>query len=205
MRNVFISFGRSFSGTASILGFALVLSACGEKQVSIEPGQSLVRVNGEEITVVQLNDELSRARVQADQIEQAKKQLLESMIDLQLMVEKAQLSKLDRAPNVMRAIERARKQIIAQSYMQTVLSQLDDPTDEEINQFYQEHPGLFAQRKKYTLAFLRFPTRSMSDELQKVIKSAKSLSDVAQWLDKQQIPYLRDELIRSTKIGRAHV
>lgn len=198
MKNVFTSPGRFVSGAASVLGLVLVLSACGEKHVSTEPGQSLVRVNGEEITVMQLNDELSRARVQAEQIEQAKKQLLESMIDLQLMVEKAQQNKLDRAPNVMRAIERSRKQIIAQSYMQTVLSQIENPADAEINQFYQDHPELFAQRKKYTLAFLRFPSGSLSDELQKVIKSAKSLSDVAQWLDKQQISYLRDELIRTT-------
>jgi peptidyl-prolyl cis-trans isomerase C len=198
MKNVFTSPGRFVSGAATILGLVLVLSACGEKQVSIEPGQSLVRVNGEEITVIQLNDELSRARVQAEQVEQAKKQLLESMIDLQLMVEKAQQSKLDRAPNVMRAIERARKQIIAQSYIQTVLSQIENPTDVEINQFYEEHPELFAQRKKYTLTFLRFPSSSLNDAFHKAIKSAKSLSDVAQWLDKQQISYLRDELVRTT-------
>lgn len=198
MKRNFISPGRFLAGKASVLGFALMLSACGGEPTSMEPGQSLVRVNGEEITVMQLNDELSRARVQAEQLEQAKKQLLESMIDLQLMVAEAQQSKLDRSPNVMRAIERARKQIIAQSYMQTTLSQIENPTDAEISQFYEEHPGLFAQRKKYTLAFLRFPSGSLNDALHKTIKSAKSLSDVAQWLDKQQISYLRDELIRTT-------
>jgi hypothetical protein len=77
------------------------------------------------------------------------------------------------------------------------LSQIDNPSDVEINQFYEEHPGLFAQRKKYTLAFLRFPANRMNEDLQKVIQSAKTLSDVAQWLDKQQISYLRDELIRT--------
>lgn len=197
MRKIFVSSSRFFVSKALIPGLALIVSACGGEPASTEPGQSLVRVNGEEITVIQLNDELSRARVQADQLEQAKKQLLESMIDLQLMVAEAQQNKLDRSPNVMRAIERAKKQIIAQSYMQTTLSQIGNPSDAEINQFYEEYPGLFAQRKKYTLAFLRFPANRMNEDLQKVIQSAKTLSDVAQWLDKQQISYLRDELIRT--------
>lgn len=197
MRKIFVSSSRFFVSKTLIPGLALIVSACGGEPASTEPGQSLVRVNGEEITVIQLNDELSRARVQADQLEQAKKQLLESMIDLQLMVAEAQQNKLDRSPNVMRAIERAKKQIIAQSYMQTTLSQIGNPSDAEINQFYEEYPGLFAQRKKYTLAFLRFPANRMNEDLQKVIQSAKTLSDVAQWLDKQQISYLRDELIRT--------
>ncbi len=198
MRKIFVSPGRSFIGNVLILGLVVSISACGGEPASKEHGQSLVRVNGEEITVMQLNDELSRAKVQAEQLEQSKKKLLESMIDLQLMVAEAQQSKLDRSPNVMRVIERARKQIIAQSYMQTTLSQIENPTDAEISQFYEEHPGLFAQRKKYTLAFLRFPSGSLNDALHKTIKSAKSLSDVAQQLDKQQISYLRDELIRTT-------
>lgn len=197
MRKIFVSSSRFFVSKALIPGLALIVSACGGEPAITEPGQSLVRVNGEEITVIQLNDELSRARVQADQLEQAKKQLLESMIDLQLMVAEAQQNKLDRSPNVMRAIERAKKQVIAQSYMQTTLSQIGNPSDAEINQFYEEYPGLFAQRKKYTLAFLRFPANRMNEDLQKVIQSAKTLSDVAQWLDKQQISYLRDELIRT--------
>lgn len=197
MRKIFDSLERVSISRIWIIGLALTVSACGGEPASTEPGQSLVRVNGEEITVMQLNDELSRARVQPEQLEQATKQLLESMIDMQLMVGVAQQDKLDRSPNVMRAMERAKKQIIAQSYMQTILSQLEHPTDTEINQFYDEHPELFKQRKKFTLAFLRFPTNRVNEELRKAVQSAKSLSDLAQWLDKQNIPYLRDELVRT--------
>lgn len=198
MKDIYIYPRNAFAFATLVLGFALILTACGSESTSTEPGQALVRVDGEEITVIQLNDELGRNRVQADQVEQARKQLLESMIDIQLMVAEAQREKLDRAPNVMRAIERAKKQIIAQSYMQTTLSRIDDPTEEEINQFYQEHPELFAQRKKYNLPFIRFSSEILNDEFKSVIDSAKSLSDVVQWLDKHQISYFSDEMIQTT-------
>lgn len=189
---------RYFVNGLLVFSLVVVVSACSEKPVTSEPGQSLVRVNDEEITITQLNDELVHAKVKAEQLEQAKKQLLESMIDLQLMVAESQQNKLDRSPVIMRAIERAKKQIIAQSYIQTLLSRIENPTDDEIAQYYEKHPELFAQRKKYTLAFLRFPSKAMNDDLHKVIDSAKSLSDAVQWLDKRQISYIRDETIKTT-------
>ncbi|WP_177167772.1 EpsD family peptidyl-prolyl cis-trans isomerase [Nitrosomonas marina] len=181
-----------------LLGCFLFLSACDNQPASDEPGQALVRVDGEEITVIQLNDELNRARVQPDQIDQAKQQLLESMIDRQLMVAEAKRNQLDRAPNVMRAIERAKMQIIAQSYMQTTLNQVNEPTDAEISQFHNEHPELFAKRSKYHLTFLRYPVNDLNDELNVAINSAQSISEVTQLLDMHQISYLRDKMTRTT-------
>ncbi len=183
---------------ASVFGLVLLFFACDSKPVNNEPGQSLVSVDGEEITITQLNDELSRIKIQPEQLEQAKKQLLESMIDRQLMVAEAKNNKLDRSPNVMRAIERARMHIIAQSYMQTTLSNVEEPTEAEISQFYLDQPGLFAQRKKYSLSFIRFPSKNLNEELNKAIESAKSLTEIVGWLDKHQIAYLRDEMTRTS-------
>ena len=70
-----------------VLVVATGISACGNKEQ--KAGQSLVRVNGEEITVLQINDELKRAGVQAEQQEAATKQLLESLIDRQLILAEA--------------------------------------------------------------------------------------------------------------------
>ncbi|MFC7652968.1 SurA N-terminal domain-containing protein [Pseudoduganella danionis] len=101
---------------ATLLLVAAGLSACGNKES--KPGQALVRVNGEEITVSQLNEELQRANVQAPQQEAASKQLIESLVDRQLLVNEAVQDKLDRDPKVVQAIERAKALIIAQSYLQ---------------------------------------------------------------------------------------
>lgn len=189
---------KVFMVYTQLLGCILFLSACDSQPASDEPGQALVRVDGEEITVIQLNDELNRAKVQPDQIDQAKQQLLESMIDRQLMVAEAKRNQLDRAPNVMRAIERAKMQIIAQSYMQTTLNHVDEPTDAEISQYHNEHPELFENRNKYHLTFLRYPVNNLNDELNSAINSAQSISEATQLLDKNQISYLRDKMTRTT-------
>lgn len=198
MRNKFFALRGSFASITFLCGVALVLVACGGESTPAEPGQTLARVDGEEITVIQLNDELGRSRINPDQVEQAKKQLLESMIDRQLMVEEAKRNKLDRAPNVMRAIERSKMQIIAQSYMQTALSQIEEPTQAEIDQFYQENPELFAQRKQYSFSFISFASEILNDDFNAVIDSANSLGDVAKWLDKHQVSYRSDEMVRVT-------
>jgi hypothetical protein len=52
---------------------AAAMTACGEKAEK-KPGQALASVNGEEITVLQLNEELSRVNPQMAQQEAARKQ-----------------------------------------------------------------------------------------------------------------------------------
>lgn len=76
---------------ALVLLAAAGLSACGDKEK--KPGQSLASVNGKEITILQLNEELQRAGVQSAQQANASKQLLESLIDRQLLQNEAEKEK----------------------------------------------------------------------------------------------------------------
>ena len=105
-----------------ILMTAAGLSACGSKEK--KSGQALVRVNGEEITMLQINDELLRAGVKTEQQDIATKQLLESLIDRQLILAEAARNKIDRTPEVVQAIERAKAQIISQAHAQPGCSRL---------------------------------------------------------------------------------
>ena len=50
---------------AALILAAAGLSACGNKARESKPGQALASVNGKEITVLQLNEELQRANLQA--------------------------------------------------------------------------------------------------------------------------------------------
>ena len=56
-----------------------VLAGCSKD--AKKPGQALVRVNGEEITTLQLHSELQRAGVPVARLDAARVQLLESLID----------------------------------------------------------------------------------------------------------------------------
>jgi len=172
------------------------LSACGSKDK--KAGQSLVRVDSEEITMLQINDELKRAGVQAGQQEAASKPLLESLIDRQLVLAEAMRNKIDRTPEVMQAIERAKAQIIAQAYLQNVVSKTAKPSKAEIDDYFQKHPEFFTKRKEFDFKQLVFANKNFSDELKLFIDSAKSLDEVAAWMDRHGVQYARGQTTRST-------
>ena len=183
-------------GYMSIL--ALVLAACDSESKEKKTGQALVSVNGKEVTMLQLNDEIKRANIRPDQYEAASKQLLESLIARQLIMDEAISNKLDRTPDVMQARERANAQIISQAYMQSIVSKVAKPSKAEIDDYYQKHPEYFSQRKQFDLTIVRIATKDLGDELKKIIEAAKSLDEVVAWLDKSKVQYLRNLASRST-------
>lgn len=178
----------------SVLGF----SACNSESKEKRSGQALVSISGKEVTVLQLNDELRRSGVRADQYEAASKQLLESLIARQLIVDEALRIKLDRTPDVMQARERANAQVIAQAYLQSITSKVDKPTKSEIDEYFQQHPEYFSQRKQFDMTVVRVATKDISDELKVIVDAAKSIDEVTIWLDKHGVQYFRNLVSRST-------
>lgn len=175
---------------------AVGLTACGSKEK--KSGQSLVRVDGEEITVLQLNEELQRANIQPSQQEEAGKQLLESMINRQLIIAEAVRNKIDRSPEVVQAIERAKAQIIAQAYLQGKTSKITKPTKAEIEDYYQKHPEFFAKRKQFDLLSVFISSKDFNDELKAAIVPAKSIDEVMAWMDKHGMQYKRGRVSRTS-------
>ncbi|SFU66686.1 EpsD family peptidyl-prolyl cis-trans isomerase [Pseudoduganella namucuonensis] len=179
-----------------ILLAALGLSACGSKEQA-KPGQALASVNGSEITVLQLNEELQRAGA-AGQQEAARKQLLESLIDRQLLTNEAAKEKLDRDPKVMQAIERAKALIIAQAYIQKRIGGQAKPTRAEVEAYFQQNPQFFGNRKQFDMRELVIATKDLSDPLKAQMDGAKSLDEVAAWLDANKVKYAPTQLTRTS-------
>ena len=177
---------------------AVLLAACGNNDKPAKPGQALASVNGKEITVLQLNEELQRANVQASGQDQASKQLLEALIDRQLLQNAAAHEQLDRDPKVMQAIERARAMIVAQAYMQKKIGGIDKPSATDVGDYYSKHPEFFAQRKQFDMQQLIIDTRDLSEPLKLAADKAASLDAVAAWLDANKVQYIRGEASRTT-------
>lgn len=174
----------------------VLLSACGNK-AEHKPGQALASVNGEEITVLQLNDELSRSNAPATQQEAARKQALEALIDRQLLIGEASREKVDRDPHVVQAIDRARSVILAQAYMQKRIGTPAKPTPADVEAYYSQNPQFFSQRKAFDMREIVLPTREVTDELKAVMDKTRSMDEVAAWLDAHKVKYQKAQLSRS--------
>lgn len=182
--------------SCGVIVAAAALSACGNKEK--KPGQALVSVNGEEITVLQLNDELQRAGVQSGQLDTARKQLLQSLIDRQLLQNEALSSKIDRDPQVLQSIERAKALILAQAYMQKRLGSPAKPSKTEVDAYFTAHPEFFTHRKQFDMSELVVASADMNDGLKAAMDSAKSLDEVATWLDSHKVKFSRAQLARTS-------
>ncbi|MCB1937673.1 MAG: EpsD family peptidyl-prolyl cis-trans isomerase [Rhodocyclaceae bacterium] len=171
---------------------AVLLSACGEGESAGKTAtQVAARVNSEELSVHQINAVLSRTpNLQPDQVEAAGQAALERLIDQELLVQRAKDKKLDRDPRVMQAIEAARREILARSYMEQFTGQADKPAPGEIQAFYDENPALFSERRVYNLQELNITIDADKlGELREAVTAASSLNDIVNWLRERKIPF----------------
>lgn len=183
---------------AALILVAASLSACGDKAKDKKPGQALASVNGEEVTVLQLNEELQRAGVTAAQQDKASKQLLQVLIDRQLLQEAAAKENLDRDPKVMQAIDRAKSLIIAQAYLQKRAGNATKPSAKEVEDYFNAHPEFFSNRKQFSMSEIVIGANDLTPEVRAAADSAKSLEEIAVWMDAHKIKYGRTQVTRST-------
>ena len=178
--------------SAVALAVALSLAGCGDKK---EVGEKVAmpvaaKVNGDEITVQQLNFELSKlGNLNPEQVKLAAKQVLKSMVDQQLLVQKAVADKVDQDPLVLQNLEASRRQILAQALIQKMTASHAGPSEAELVAYYEKHPALFAERRIYRLQEINVQvTPENVDTVKAQLQQTKNLGDFVNWLKAQNIP-----------------
>ena len=165
------------------------LSACGHSDSGGKQTQVVAKVNGDEITVHQINGEMRRLQVPVANPQVVAKKMLESLIDRQLLVQEAIKLNLDRTPEVVQLVDAARAQIYAQAYLARKVSALGAATDKDVQQFMAEHPEVFSRRKVFTTADIIFandPAKINTDKLQALVNNAEELKS---WLNSHQVHF----------------
>jgi EpsD family peptidyl-prolyl cis-trans isomerase len=193
--NLFATSHLSRIGKFALLIVMLgLMASCSKKNGDEKTSQSIVRVNGDEITIHQLNNELQRANVQPSQQDAAGKQISQKLVDRQILVQEALKNKLDRNPRVMDTIENAKLQILAQAYIEDKVSSIAKPTEAEIADYHVKHTDIFANRKVYVMDEVMFAVGAdKAAEFKSLSDSAKTMDDVIKWLEANQIKSARTQ------------
>jgi len=186
--------------TAFLLALALT-TGCGKKEdakVAKVATQVAARVNGDEITVHQVNYVLARSQnVAPKAVAQAKREILDRLIDQQLAKQKAIETGLDRSPNIMQAIEAAKSETLARAYLEQVAAHQQRPTPAETRDFYDKHPEFFAQRRVFSLEELSFVVNDdVATELRGQFSKARSMQEIADWLQSRGVKFVANRSVR---------
>ncbi|MGE5452592.1 MAG: EpsD family peptidyl-prolyl cis-trans isomerase [Acidobacteriota bacterium] len=150
---------------------ATLVAGCGDKGKSEgKASQAAARVNGEEITVHQINLLLERQNgLKPEQVDSARRQALEGLIDQQLAVAKAEEQKLDRDPAVVQQLDAIRRSLLARTYLEkAAATAVGAPSADDVRKYFDSKPALFSQRKVYALQ--EFTIAAKPDEAKALIE-----------------------------------
>ena len=180
-------------------GLALMLGACGGGNKKDKPAsQVAAKVNKEEISVHQINFVLQQQRgLKPEQADAASRQVLERLIDQELALQKAQELKIDRDPRVVQQLEAAKREIIARAYIEKTGDAAAKPSAEDISKYYAAKPGLFKDRRIYSIQEIAIEAKPEQIEtLRSKLQAAKSVTDFVEYLKANDFKFAGNQAVR---------
>jgi peptidyl-prolyl cis-trans isomerase C len=181
----------------SCLALSLALSGCEKKAT----GQVAAVVNGDEITLQEVNAELGGANIpDGAQKEKARGLVVQRLIDKRLLEQQAKAAGIDRDPDFLTRQRQLNQSLLLEFYAKRAQDTLRVPDKSAIDSFIAAHPTNFAGRTILAVDQLRFPPPSSRDALARM-KDLHTIEAIAQYLGSQGIKFARG----ANKIDSAQV
>lgn len=171
------------------------MAGCGKNEPEKHATQTAAKVNGAEITVHQVNHLLRQAGDKAA-APTAPRQVLDTLIDQELLVQKARENHLDRDPDVLQTLENARRQILSQAYLQRMVLPHTPISDQDKKDFFQNSPDLFEKRRIYQFQVFSLELPKVDEALNAALDQAQSPEKVRELLKQKQIAFQEEATIR---------
>lgn len=175
---------------AAGLVLVALVGAC-DRTKDTPKGQVVATVNGDDITIHELNSELALARPPADVPRKTVEQVvLARVVERKMLADVARQRGLDKNPNFLLAERRVDDGLLVQALQSDIAKKVPVPTREAAEKYIDAHPDQFAQRKIYTIDQIQFlrPTNLATLGLE----PAKTMGDVAQVLTGAKIEFRRN-------------
>jgi EpsD family peptidyl-prolyl cis-trans isomerase len=167
---------------------AALLAGCKDKTPQ---GQVAATVNGNEVTLQELNAELTAANLPANVDKKAaQRAMLQRVIERKLLVAAAADQGLDKTADFLANKRRMDETLVAQAYAKKQLAAVPVPSGAEITKFMNDHPNVFLQREQLVLDQIRFaPPKDISSL--KALENDHSMDAVAAHLGQMGIKFQR--------------
>ncbi|MEO0439653.1 MAG: EpsD family peptidyl-prolyl cis-trans isomerase [Pseudomonadota bacterium] len=164
---------------------ALALSGC-EKAAE---GQVAAVVNGEEITLQEINAALAQVNAPEGVDKKLLQQrALQQIVDRRLLAQAAKENGIDQDPAYLIRQRQLSEALLVQMYAQKAGTTLKVPDENAINDYTEKHPFAFANRTVYAVDQLVFPAPENLEDL-KPLESANTLEQVGATLTEMGIPF----------------
>lgn len=176
---------------AVLIAASATLGGCGRvKQLmsSGKPeGQVVATVNGDEITSLELRQEMgSFASRDLAVMKAAQQRALQGLIMRRLVVQNAKDQKLDKTPEYSLQLRRGEDALLAQLFQRKVASGIAAPSRDEAEAYVSSHPEKFANRRVLVVDQLIAAQNKISPERLRPIKTYDELRAL---LDAEHVAY----------------
>ena len=176
---------------AMCAGLALVLCSCGKADLSKPPGRIGAQSGAEAVLAARAKSD--EARIESVMRAPSARRAVGAPVrvaDQDLLAKEALQRRLDRDAQVAQAIEGARRQILAQAYVERAVAPAPRASPREIGEFYAENPALFRQRRLYrVIEVMVVAAPSQVRALQDVVAGEKDLAKVLRWADARKLSF----------------
>ena len=180
-----------------LAGIALALGACGEKAPQ---GQVVATVNGQEVTLQEVNTELQGAQLPPNMAkEEAQRIALQRVIDRKLLAAEARERGLDKTPDYIAQQVKLDETLLAQQLVRQQANQIGQPTQAELAAFRNENPNVFTQRQQLQVDQIRLqPPRDAS--VLKSLETVHTQDGVASTLQSKGVEFQRGRSVIDTAV-----
>jgi len=181
------------------LTLTLLLAGCGAAKQAAgtatgsNTSQVVARVNGNELTISQLNLALSDNNVTSLDTASTR-QVLDDLINEELIVEQALTAKLDRDADVLLRIEQAKRLILAEAYEDRNVYPQAAISETEIHKYYDENPAFFKERRVYRLTAFSTEKATLPDAVSSQLGTVHTADAVRELLNRNGIDFKVEEL-----------
>lgn len=169
--------------TAAI-AVSMTLGGCSQikKLVGGKPaGQVVATVNGDEITSLQLRQEMGNFSSRDPKIVKlAQQQALQQIIMRRLLVQQAKTDKLDKSADYTLQVQRGEEALLAQSFQRKIAATIPAPTRAEADAYVAANPSRFSGRRVLVVEQLIAPPNKISPEKFKPLNTLEEVKALYQ-------------------------